>query len=194
MFRAWPPLPLCGVQGSNSDQQLWTAGGLLWLSALPNTTRMLWPFQKGRGISQPLHREPGETKVWIHFHLPGSEAESILPVHSGEPPRLGDRGKGAEEPKRGEAEMSANTGQIAGTSTPPPQKPSMRPRGSPFHRLRPSLSSKPSLPQSSPQSLVLGFGTRPVRTHPTVLGMEPSWPPPLCVYSEETWLLGARRA
>lgn len=66
---------------------------------------------------------------------------------------LEKRGQGSQ--RSGEAEIPANTGQIAGNSTPAPTpapKPSMRPRG-----LRPFLSSKPQLPQSSPQSWFLGL-------------------------------------
>jgi hypothetical protein len=123
----------------------------------------------------------------------GQRGKSILTVHSGNSKAQGC-GRGEQGSRRsGEAKMPANTGQMAGNSILPPPKPSNE-------IVWLSISQTETLPERqaplTPEFtpvLVLGFGTRPAGTHPTVLGMEPSWPLPFCVYSEETWLLGARR-
>lgn len=134
-------------------------------------------------------------KVWTHFLTPflGQWGKSILIVHLGNS-KAQCCGRGVLGSRRsGEAETPANTGQIAGNSILPlPPRHQMRPCGSPFQTENLPERQAPLTPEFTPV-LILGFGTRPAGTHPTVLGMEPSWPLSLCVYSEETWLLRARR-
>lgn len=60
-------------------------------------------------------------------------------------------------------------------------KASPRPRGS--SETLPKQQA-PVTPGFTPV-LVLGFGARPARTHPEMLGMELSWPPPFCLLREE---------